>query len=161
MAGRINPEGLNLVKHFEGLRLVAYLDPVGVWTIGYGHTAGVNPGDRVSAGEAERLLLSDLAHFEAGVDGLVTVLVNENELSALVALAFNIGLAQFARSSVLKRLNADNRSGAADAFALWNKGRVKGRLVILPGLARRRAAEKALFLKPVALAGPHPSTGSG
>jgi lysozyme len=153
MAGRINAEGLNLIKEFEGLRLSSYLDPVGVWTIGYGHTAGIKPGDKISAGEAERLLLSDLAQFEAGVDSLVTVAVNENEFSALVVLAFNIGLTKFARSSVLKRLNAGNRSGAADTFALWNKGRVKGALVVLPGLTRRRTAEKALFLKPVAPAG--------
>jgi lysozyme len=156
MAERINAEGLQLVKHFEGLRLTAYLDPVGLWTIGYGHTAGVRPGDTISEVEAERLLLSDLAQFEAGVAGRAMVAVNENEFSALVSLAFNIGLANFARSSVLKRLNAGNRSGAANGFALWNKGRVHGQLVVLPGLTRRRAAEKTLFLKPVAPAGASP-----
>lgn len=107
-------------------------------------------GDTIDEEEAERLLRSDLQEVERGTQRLVEVPLNANEFSALVSLAYNIGLANFSKSTVLKRLNAGNRFGAADAFGLWIKARVAGRSVILPGLRRRRAAERALFLKPVA-----------
>jgi len=151
MAAQINVEGLSLLKLFEGLRLEAYLDAVGIWTIGYGHTAGVRPGDTVTPAQAESLLENDLHAFARGVSHLVRVPLNENEFAALVSLAYNIGLGKLAKSRVLKRLNAGDRRGAADAFDLWNKGRVDGQLAILPGLSRRRAAERTLFLKPIAV----------
>jgi lysozyme len=145
---KTNAEGLRLIKQFEGLRLEAYADAVGVLTIGYGHTRGVQPGDTIGEADAERLLREDIAATEAALAKLIAVPVNGNEFSALVSLAYNIGAANFAKSSVLRRLNADERTGAADAILLWVKGRVSGKLVRLEGLARRRAAERALFLKP-------------
>lgn len=141
-------EGLHLIKQFEGLRLEAYVDAVGVLTIGYGHTRGVKPGDTISEADAERLLLDDVAETEAAIATLLRVPVNGNEFSALVSLAYNVGAANFAKSSVLRHLNAGDRAGAAEAILLWSKGRVNGKLALLPGLARRRAAERALFLKP-------------
>lgn len=149
----VNDEGLSLLKLFEGLSLDAYADIVGVHTIGYGHTAGVQPGDTITGAQAENLLHSDLDTFSGGVARLVKVSVSDNEFSALVSLAYNIGLDNFQKSTTLKRLNAGDHLGAADAIDLWNKGRVNGKLVVLPGLVRRRAAERALFLKPEGAAG--------
>lgn len=154
---KINQEGLDLIKRFEGLRLEAYQDAVGVWTIGYGHTRTVRPGQTISEAEAEDLLRQDLDTFEEAVSRLVKVPLNENEFSALVSLTFNIGEGAFGRSTALKRLNAGDRKGAADAMEWFNKVRQGGQFVELRGLTRRRAAEKALFLKPVALPDPVPA----
>lgn len=154
---KINAEGLALIKAFEGLETEAYVDPVGIWTIGYGHIQGVQPGDRLTEQEAEALLLKDLIEYERGVERIVKVSINENEFSALVSFAFNVGINALKSSTALKRLNAGDRLGAAEALTWWNKGRVNGKLVELPGLTRRRAAEKALFLKPVFGAIPKPA----
>ena len=151
---KINHEGLELIKAFEGLMLEAYVDPVGIWTIGYGHIRGVQPGDRITAEEAETLLVNELQEYEHGVERLVRVPLNENEFSALVSFAYNVGVGALGSSTALRRLNAGDRLGAADALTWWNKGRVSGDLVVLPGLTRRRAAEKALFLKPAVGLGP-------
>lgn len=142
---QINAAGLALLKNFEGLRLTAYRDPVGILTIGYGSTGPhVTEGLTITEAEAEALLRDDLSRFEAGVDKLAPS-ANENQFSAMVSLAFNIGLAGFERSTVLKRHRLGNHLGASRAFALWNKA--GGR--ILPGLVRRREAEAKLYLKPV------------
>ncbi len=145
---RTNQAGLDLIKMFEGLRLEAYVDAVGVWTIGYGHTKTARRGMVITEEQAEQLLRQDLGEAEAAVTRLVKVDLNENEFSALASLVFNIGSGNFQRSTVLKRLNAGDKVGAADAIEWWNKGRVNGVLTTLPGLVRRRAAEKALFLTP-------------
>ena len=160
MAARsINAAGLNLIKTFEGLSTDAYVDAVGVLTIGYGHTGNVKAGDKITPQQAENLLQSDLARFENGVSNLVKVAVNDNEFSALVSLAYNIGLGNLGGSTALKRLNAGDIFGAADAIEWWDKGKVNGKLYVLPGLARRRAAEKALFLQPEA-SGPATTLGT-
>lgn len=143
----INNQGLDLIKSFEGLELETYIDPVGIPTIGYGHIEDVKTGMVISEGEAENLLRQDVSRFEDAVRRLVKTDLNENEFSALVSLAFNIGEAAFARSTVLERLNRNERLGAAEAIEWWNKGRINGELKTLRGLARRRSAEKALFLK--------------
>ena len=143
-----NQAGLDLIKMFEGLRLEAYVDAVGIWTIGYGHTKGVRAGMVITEEKAEQFLREDLADAEGAVSRLVKVPINGNEFSALASLVFNIGSGNFQRSTVLRRLNAEDRVGAADAIEWWNKGRVNGVLTVLPGLVRRRAAEKALFLTP-------------
>ncbi|MFZ1989399.1 MAG: lysozyme, partial [Alphaproteobacteria bacterium] len=144
----INDAGLDLIKTFEGLATEAYVDPVGILTIGYGHTGNVKAGDTISAQQADEMLMHDLAGFEHGVANLVKVAVNDNEFSALVAFAYNVGLNALKGSTALKRLNVGDIIGAADALEWWNKGKVNGKLYVLPGLARRRAAEKALFLRP-------------
>ncbi len=143
---RINQAGLDLIKTFEGLELEAYVDPVGIWTIGFGHTGEVREGMVISPAQAEDLLRKDVSRTEKGVSSVINQNVNENEFSALVSLAYNIGNAALASSTALKRLNIGDRLGAAQAIEWWNKGRVNGRLVELPGLTRRRAAEKNLFL---------------
>jgi len=145
---KITDEGLELIKRFEGLALEAYQDIAGVWTIGYGRTAGVAPGQRITEAEAEDLLRQDVAGFEDGVERAVTVELNPNEFSALVSFSFNVGLGALRRSTALQRLNAGDRLGAADALLWWNKATVGGEKVVVRGLARRRAAERALFLKP-------------
>lgn len=140
---RINQRGLDLVKSFEGLSLRAYLDPVGIWTIGYGHTGPeVGPGDVITKAQAEALLRKDLTRFETGVRSLVKVPLNSNQFSALVSFAFNVGTGALAQSTLLVRLNQRDYSGAANEFSRW----VYGGGQVLPGLVRRREAEKQLFL---------------
>ncbi|MCP5432793.1 MAG: lysozyme [Alphaproteobacteria bacterium] len=158
---KINHDGLELIKTFEGLRLQAYQDAVGVWTIGYGHTRTARPGKQITESDAEDLLRQDLDGFEDAVSRLVKVPLNENEFSALVSLTFNIGEGAFSKSTALKRLNAGDRKGAADAIEWWNKVRQGGQFVELRGLTRRRAAEKALFLKPIAPPVPEPEPQTG
>ena len=144
---RLNIAGLSLIKAFEGLELSTYKDPIGIFTIGYGHTGpDVQPGMAISERDAEALLKNDVDRFESAVASLIKVPVNENEFSALVSLAFNIGVQRFKESTALRRLNKGDRLGAAEALEWFNKGRINGKLTTLPGLTRRRAAERALFL---------------
>ncbi len=139
---RINGKGLALIKGFEGLRLDAYRCPAGVATIGYGSTgAHVRMGMSITPGRAEELLLEDLARFETGVAAMAGA-VTSDQFSAMVSLAFNIGLGKFATSTVLKRHKLGNRVGAGNAFLMWNRGGGQ----ILKGLIRRREAERALYL---------------
>ncbi|WP_263971627.1 lysozyme [Leptolyngbya ohadii] len=141
-ARQINSKGLRLLKSFEGLRLEAYLDAVGVWTIGYGTTSGVFPGQVITEAQAEAFLKRDLRRFEAAVIDLVTVPLNDDQFSALVSFTYNVGEGAFAGSTLLRLLNQRDYRGAADQFLRWNLG--DG--VELPGLTRRRRAERALFL---------------
>jgi len=145
---RVNDEGVDLIKRFEGLSLEAYLDPVGIWTIGYGHIQDVSPGMTITQEDADAFLRADIAAAELAIERLVNVSLNENEHGALVSLVFNIGEHAFAESALLNNLNREKRIRAADAFEWWNKGRIDNRLYIIPGLVRRRAVEKALFLRP-------------
>ncbi len=145
---RISDAGLALIKRFEGLRLDAYKDVAGIWTIGYGHIKTAKPGMKITESQAETLLKDDLQDAERGVERLVKVPISSNEFSALVSLVFNIGEGAFAKSTTLRRLNANDRVTAADAIELWNKATVGGKKTVVQGLVRRRAAEKALFLEP-------------
>ncbi|HEY9880348.1 MAG TPA: lysozyme [Leptolyngbyaceae cyanobacterium] len=143
----INAAGLEIIKHFEGVRLKAYQDSVGVWTIGYGHTSmagppNVTPGLTISSAEAENILKRDLGVFEKGVDAAVTVTPNSDQFSALVSFAFNVGLGNLRSSTLLKKFNAGDARGAAEEFLRWSYAGGKQ----LPGLLRRRNAERALFL---------------
>lgn len=141
----INAAGLALIKSFEGCQLTAYRCPAGVWTIGYGSTGPqVIPGKKITQLEAEGLLRSDLKRFEQGVSAL-GVELNENQFSALVSLAFNIGVENLRRSTLVKDLRAGDFASAADQFLVWDKAHGRS----LPGLVRRRAAERKLFLAPV------------
>ena len=139
---QINARGLRLLKAFEGLRLEAYIDAVGVLTIGYGTTTGVSPGMRITEAQAESFLRRDLARFENAVSSLVKVALNEDQFSALVTFTYNIGESAFAGSTLLGLLNQGAYQSAADQFMRWNRGD-RGEL---PGLTRRRQAERALFL---------------
>jgi lysozyme len=144
MARTINEKGLALIKRFEGLRLDSYRCSANVATVGYGHTGpDVRIPMTITVGEAERLLAADLARFEAGVTAMVgSVPTSEDEFSAMVSLAFNVGLQAFATSTLLKRHKAGNKIGAANAFMSWIFANKKK----LPGLVRRREAERELYL---------------
>jgi lysozyme len=135
--------GREIIKTHEGLYLVAYLDPVGIWTIGWGHTRTARKGMRITLAEAQLLLASDLEEFERCILRRVEVPLSQWEFDALVSLAFNIGCGAFGGSTLLRRLNAGDREGAAAEFPRWRLG--GGR--ILPGLVRRRRAEQALFME--------------
>lgn len=139
---RISQAGLDLIKDFEGLRLSAYRDPVGVVTIGYGHTKTARMGQVISAQEAEALLREDVAHFEHCVSRLVEAPLEQHQFDALVSFAYNLGCGALERSTLLKKLNALDYPGAADELLRWN--RAGGQ--VLRGLVRRREAERALFL---------------
>jgi lysozyme len=143
---RTSPAGIELIKAHEGLRLAAYPDP-GTggepWTIGYGHTGGVRPGDRITADEAERILRDDLAWAEQAVAERVSPMVDltQHQFDALVSLVFNIGRGAFERSTLLRKINTADVEGAAREFSRWVHA--GGR--VLPGLVRRRQAEAELF----------------
>jgi lysozyme len=139
---RTSQNGVDLIKHFEGVRLDAYQCSAGVWTIGYGHTRGVKPGARITEHDAERMLESDIESFERGVLRHVKVTLTQSQFDALVSFSFNVGLGALVHSALLRRLNAGDIIGAADQFLRWNKAAGK----VLAGLVRRRAAERALFL---------------
>ncbi|ESR27347.1 glycoside hydrolase family protein [Lutibaculum baratangense] len=142
----ISENGLCLIKHFEGLRLDAYIDPVGVWTIGYGHTGeAARPGNRITESEAEQLLQRDLEKHERTVQDLVQVQITEGEYSALVSFAFNVGDGALRGSTLLRKLNGGDSSGAAAEFERWVYGTIDGKKVVLPGLVRRRKSERHLF----------------
>ena len=143
--------GIAFLKMWEGFSPRAYQDVAGVWTIGYGHTEGFRTGrfaegSSLSESAGEALLREDLAPREAAIGALVAVSLNQNEFDALVSFVFNVGVGGFRRSSVRRRLNEGARIGAGDAFLLWNKARIGGRLREVRGLTRRRHAERALFL---------------
>jgi lysozyme len=142
-ARHVNGMTLALIKQWEGLRLDAYRDVGGVWTIGYGHTGDVGAGQRITEAEAGRLLRADLARFEAAVDRLVVVALSDNQFGALVSFAFNVGEGAFARSTLLRRLNAGEHEAVPAELAKWN--RAGGRVVA--GLANRRAAEAGLWVR--------------
>ena len=138
---KTSPKGIALIKEFEGLRLKAYLCPGGVWTIGYGHTAGVKPGMVISEAQAEEYLKADLISFERYLNGLGLAL-NQNQFDALISLIYNIGIGNFQKSTLLRkaRINANDNS-IMDEFLRWvySKGRV------LPGLQRRILREMKLY----------------
>lgn len=146
---QINQAGLHLIEEFEGLskkladgRIAAYLDCVGVPTIGYGHTKNVHPGLIITRQQAEEFLNQDLRVAEAGVQHLVKVSLNDNQFAALVSFGFNLGTGALAHSTLLRDLNSGNYQAAAAQFLRWN--RAGGR--VLSGLTRRREAERKLFL---------------
>ena len=146
---KINNDGLELIKLFEGLRLKSYICPAGVLTIGYGHTGGdVKAGMIITEEEAEELLRQDLERFEEGVENLVEVELNENQFSALVSLAYNIGLGNFKRSTLLKLINKGNQDELEFVHSQFKRWVYAGSK-ILPGLQRRREAEFDLYSKPL------------
>jgi lysozyme len=141
----INQAGLDLIKKSEGFIEMAYSDPGGVLTIGFGHTGpDVVEGMIITPEQAEQLLRGDLQEAENTVSSLVTVPLNENEFSALVSFVFNVGAGNFEESVLLQLLNQANYLGAADEFLVWNKDNGEE----LPGLTERRERERELFLTP-------------
>jgi len=145
---RTGDTGLNLIKGYEGLRMSAHYAPSEQWTVGYGHVSSARHGMSVTEGDAERLLKDDVQPIEQLLGDTVRAPLNQNEHDALVSLIFNIGEENWKRSTVLRKLNAGDKIGAAYAFEMWNKAFISNELVTLDGLVRRRAAEKSLFLMP-------------
>lgn len=144
---QVSNNGINLIKQFEGCKLTAYQDSVGVWTIGYGWTQPVDgksvaKGMTITQKKANDLLTEGVAQYEKGVTNLVTVPVNQNQFDALVDFAYNLGVNALKGSTLLRKLNAGDYAGAANEFPKWNKAGGKE----LAGLTRRREAEKFLFL---------------
>lgn len=135
-------KGIDLIKSFEGLSLKAYKCPANIWTIGYGHTGDVRPEQRVSQLEAENLLRVDLKVFEVAINKLVKVVLTQSQFDALVSFVFNVGVQAFSSSTLLNKLNRSDFSGAAGEFLRWNKAGT----TVLPGLTRRREAERKLFV---------------
>lgn len=138
---KLNTEGLALIKKFEGCKLKAYKCAAGVWTIGYGHTKDVKEGDIITKVQAEDFLSQDLEAFEKGLRRMLIVQLNTNQFSALISFAFNVGLGNLQRSTLLRKVNT-KASDAAEAFLPWNKAGGK----VLKGLTERRKAERELYL---------------
>lgn len=147
-------EAIELIKKWEGLRLHAYQDGGGVWTIGWGHTKNVHKGMEISREEAIHLLAGDMAERAQPMEHLCKVSLNDHEASALLSLVFNIGLHAFEHSTLLRVLNLNERHKCADEFLKWDHDNGK----VVPGLLARRHEERALFLKPMPEVLPTPLT---
>jgi GH24 family phage-related lysozyme (muramidase) len=145
---RVSQRGIDLIKKFEGIRLKSYVCPAGVLTIGYGHTGSdVTPNMQITEQEAERLLWKDTESAQQAVSSFVSARLNQNEYDALVSFTFNIGSTAFVNSTLLRLLNhGAERDIVAGEFMRWVKA---GSNEAVPGLVRRREAEKALFLEKV------------
>lgn len=140
---KTNSKGVALLKQFEGLRLTAYKDQNGHWTIGYGHTQDVGPGETETYNQAVQQLTDDVRATEEFINRNVEVPLTSNQFSALVCLAYNIGVGSLRDSTLWRSLNEKCYHAAADEFLRWNK--VGG--VPNLGLTRRRKAERELFLE--------------
>lgn len=143
---RISENGIEFIRQLEGEKLTAYPDIVGIWTIGVGHTGFVDGkpvarGMAITKEKSKELLTADLKRFESAVNDAVKVTLTQNQFDALVSLAFNIGEEAFARSTLVNKLNAGDKKGAAEQFLVWKNagGRVS------QGLLNRRQKEKAMF----------------
>jgi len=142
----ISKTGLELIKHFESLKLETYLCPAGKLTIGYGSTGShVKKGMIITPDQASRLLEKDVQRFEKSVNELVKVELNQNQFDALVDFCFNLGAGALGDSTLLKLLNNGDYRNAGFEFEKWCKMRVKGVLVPSKGLLRRRLTERALY----------------
>jgi lysozyme len=176
MVREINQAGLDLIKGFEGLEdgdpttvnLDPYMDPIGIWTIGWGHAirvgndflrgkqnarraAALYPGG-LTLPQAEALLRADLLDTCRDVEAIVTATINDNQFGALVSFAYNCGVGNLTKSTLLRLVNANDFPGAAAEFGKWNKAGGQ----VLPGLTRRRGAEAALFMTAVDTVAPAP-----
>ena len=156
MANRkIGQAGLALIKQYEGCRLAAYRCAADVWTIGYGHTAGVHSGMMITQAQADAYLQQDIAKFEGYVNNPayvpITEQLNQNQFDALVSFAFNLGAGN------LRKL-CKGRTAAQIAQAMTQYCKANGK--VRAGLKRRRAAEQALFNKSVSAAAPAQNTES-
>jgi len=135
----------DLIKEFEGCKLEAYPDPATSGepiTIGVGHTGGVKLGDIITQEQADEFLEKDVAHAANAINQMVTVEMTQGEFDALCSFAFNLGVGNLKSSTLLRKLNVNDKQGAADQFLVWNKAAGK----VMAGLTRRREAERILFL---------------
>ncbi|MEX0446033.1 lysozyme [Xenorhabdus sp. SGI246] len=142
---KISENGLRFIQQWEGLKLKAYPDPATggfPWTMGYGHTKGVKPGQEITEQQAEAFLHDDLEPIYITIESSVKVSLTQGQFDALCSFTFNCGVGNFVRSTLLKKLNASDYKGAADEFLRWNKAAGK----VLRGLNNRRASERQMFL---------------
>jgi lysozyme len=140
---------IDLIKRFEGFRAKAAELPGGRWTIGYGHTKSARPGAVISEADADALLIYDVAAVTAAINQWVFSPLTQHQFDALTAFVFNIGLPNFRRSSVLRRLNEGSYLQAACAMEMWRTADFEGERIVIDALVRRRSAEMALFLTPM------------
>lgn len=145
---RVSRTAIDLIKRFEGCRQAAAQLPDGRWTIGHGHTLTARQGARVSADDAEALLLYDLISVAHALNEAVYTPLTQNQFDALASFTFNVGVNSFHQSAVLRRLNEGALIQAACAMELWRKANIGGERIVIDALVRRRACEKALFLTP-------------
>jgi lysozyme len=140
---------VDLIKRFEGFRPKAAQLSDGAWTIGYSHTKSAREGAEISEADADALLIYDMAAVTAAINEWVFSPLTQNQFDALAAFVFNIGLPNFRRSSVLRRLNEGSYLQAACAMEMWRTADFEGERIVVDALVRRRSAEMALFLTPM------------
>ncbi|WP_338803533.1 lysozyme [Xenorhabdus griffiniae] len=141
----ISDKGLECIKLYEGLKLKAYPDPATgstPWTIGYGHTKGVKKGNLITEQQAEAFLHDDLQPIYTTLRRLVKVPLSQSQFDALCSFIFNCGSSNFSDSTLLKKLNQSDYTGAAAEFSRWNKAAGK----VMRGLDNRRSSEHQMFL---------------
>lgn len=141
----LSQNGVNLIKKFEGVRLVSYkaVPTEKYYTIGYGHYGSdVHAGQHITLQQAEEMLKKDLKKYENGVNDVLKVPVTQGQFDSMVSLCYNIGVGGFQKSTLIRLVNQKNFSGAALEFLKWNKSSGK----VLVGLTNRRNLEKNLFL---------------
>lgn len=138
----ISDKGINLIKEFEGLELISYLCPAKVWTIGYGHTKGVQEGMEWTEEQAEEALKEEVIGYCRYVEELVKVPLNQNQFDALTSWIYNLGPTNLKKSTMLKVLNGGNYNEVPEQIKKWNKAGGQ----VLNGLVRRREAEAELFV---------------
>lgn len=145
---QVSRAAIGLIKSFEGYRQRAAQLPDGRWTIGYGHTLTARDGAEVSEADAEALLMYDLIAVAHAVNEHSYTPLTQNQFDALCCFAFNVGIDNFRRSSVLRRVNEGQLLQAACAMEMWRKADFEGERIVIDALVRRRSAEKTLFLTP-------------
>ena len=145
---RLSQNGVDFIKSHEALRLKAYQDSKGVWTIGWGHTKNVHPGDVITREQAEQFIRDDFTWVERTLNADLVIgrdkpLVTQNEYDALCSLVFNIGSQAYLDSTVRRKIKQGDKMAAAHAFGMWVYSNHK----FVQGLANRRADEVRLFLQ--------------
>lgn len=145
---QVSRNAVTLIKRFEGYRANAAQLSNGRWTIGYGHTLTAREGATVSLQDAEALLLYDLIAVAHAINEHAYTPLNQNQFDALASFAFNIGVENFQRSAVLRRINEGALIQAACSMEMWRKADFAGERIVIDALVRRRSAEKNLFLTP-------------
>jgi len=138
---KISEDGLELIKKFEGCETSAYQDSVGVWTIGFGHTKGVEEGQTCSIEDAESMLADEMDEYEGYINNMVKVDLQQHEFDALVAWVYNLGPTNLGESTMLKVLNGGQFDRVPDEMNRWTRAGGE----ILEGLVRRRQAESLMF----------------
>ncbi len=137
----ISIAGVDLLTHFEGLKLEAYQDSVGVWTIGYGHTKGVTPSMKITESQANNLLRTELIEYQNYINEMVNVGLSQCQFDALVCWVYNLGPTNLKNSTLLSLLNQGVKLHIPEQIRRWNKAGGK----VLKGLVRRREAEALMF----------------